>query len=174
MQAMVDGLLTYSRVTTRSGPPEEVDLEQTLEDAIANLALRVEVSDAELTHDELPIVIADRGQILLLFQNLLENAIKFHPGQPTIHVGASDLGGDVEITIEDDGPGIPEDHLERIFSLFERAGRQGDGHGIGLSICRRIVQWHGGSIGVSSPPGEGARFVITLPKNGPQQPEGSS
>lgn len=175
MQAMVDGLLTYSRLTTRRGDPEPVDLGDVLEDALANLTLRVQGANAEVTYDAMPTVPADRGQILQLFQNLLENAVKFNGGEARVHIGARDLGDTVEVTVEDDGPGIPEEELGRIFSLFQRGTRaqKTEGSGLGLSICKRIVERHGGSISVSSTDGDGTTFTIELPKRPHDDPEGA-
>lgn len=171
MQAMVDGLLTYSRVTTRGGPLEPLDLDTVLEDAIANLRLTIDASGAEITSEDLGTVPGERGQILQLFQNLLENAIKFHEGQPTIHVSSTKRGNAIEISIQDDGPGIPEEHLERVFSVFERGptGHEVEGAGIGLAICRQIVDRHGGLIRVASTVGEGTTFTIELPTE-PSEP----
>jgi PAS domain S-box-containing protein len=167
MRALIDALLAYSRVQTSSKPREIVPLRVPVEEALANLRFAIEESHADISCDSLPTVEADPVQMTLLFQNLIGNAIKFRGSQPLrIAVGVRGGAGDlVEITVADNGIGIEPRFAERIFGLFQRlhVREEYPGTGIGLAICKRIVERHGGTIRCESAPGNGATFVISLP-----------
>ncbi|SDQ49060.1 PAS domain-containing protein [Natronobacterium texcoconense] len=166
MKEMIDGLLEYSRVESRGKPLEPVDLECVLEDIREDLALQIEDADADVTVESLPRVLGDAGQLRRLFQNLLSNAIVYSGDEPpVIQVSAERVGDDWAITVRDEGIGIDLDQQERIFEVFQRLHSQEEqpGTGIGLALCRRIVERHGGEIRVDSEPGEGSAFVVTLP-----------
>ncbi|WP_049922502.1 PAS domain-containing protein [Halopiger djelfimassiliensis] len=166
MRDMIDGLLEYSRVETRGEPFEPVDLNAVFESVLADLQFRIEESNAEITAAQLPRVTGDRSQIRQVLQNLVSNAITYSGDEPPrVHVGAERRGSEWVISVRDEGIGIdPADH-ERVFSIFDRlhSHAEYDGTGIGLALCERIVERHGGEIWVESEPGEGSTFSITLP-----------
>jgi len=167
-QGMVDALLAYSRVATRGQVFVGTDLNQVLKDVRSDLEVRIDECQAFLQVDELPTVDADATQMRQLFQNLLSNALKFHePGQsPQVEVTNSELGPErVQISVKDNGIGFDESFTERIFQPFQRLHTRSEyeGSGIGLAVCRKIVERHGGEISAQSKPGEGAVFKVTLP-----------
>jgi PAS domain S-box-containing protein len=170
MQRLINDLLAYSRVGTRPITPAQLDATLPLAQAIANLRLTIEETGAIVTQDPLPYVWADEGQLIQLFQNLLANAIKFHrPGVlPVVHVSARVLEGLVEFRVADNGIGLDMQFADRIFGIFQRLHGKGDypGTGIGLAVCKRIVERHGGAIRVESVPGAGTTFIFTLPVYG--------
>ncbi|HUT23145.1 MAG TPA: GAF domain-containing protein [Sumerlaeia bacterium] len=165
MKKLINDLLAYSRVGTKGKPFEAVELQTVLDAALANLKVAVEQSGALVTHDALPTIVADPGQMAQLFQNLIGNAIKFHRDEaPRVHVGVEKRGGAFQFFVRDNGLGIdPKDH-ERIFDVFQRLhGRdEYEGTGIGLAICKKIVTRHGGSIWVESQRGTGSTFYFTI------------
>ncbi|WP_254521970.1 sensor histidine kinase [Natrinema caseinilyticum] len=166
MQAMIDGLLAYSRVETRGDPLEPVDLNAVLADVRNDLELRLEETDATLSSESLPRVEGDADQLRQLFQNLLSNALEYSGDEPPrIRVEARRKGGDWHISVSDEGIGIPPDDEERVFEVFERLHTREEhaGTGIGLTLCRRIVERHGGEIWVDSELDEGSTFRLTLP-----------
>ena len=163
MQGMIDALLEYSRVRTQGEEFTETDATEVLEEAIQNLELQIDETGATVTYDDLPTVEADRSQLAQLFQNLIGNAID-HADGPTIHVSSERRDDAVVFSVEDDGPGIPDSQQETIFELFKRGDRDGDGTGMGLAICDRIVSRHGGEIWVDSTEGEGATFSFLIPR----------
>lgn len=166
MQQLIKDLLTYSRVGTRGKPFEPTDSYQALAAALDNLQIAVQEAGATITHDPLPTVMADGSQLTQLFQNLVGNAIKFHGAEkPVIHIGASEAEGEWVFTVRDNGIGIAAENFERIFVIFQRLHSREEypGTGIGLSVCKRIVERHGGRIWVESEPGKGATFCFTLP-----------
>ncbi|MBA3451786.1 MAG: PAS domain-containing protein, partial [Deltaproteobacteria bacterium] len=151
MQRLINDLLAYSRVGTRSKEPVEVDLEKLLAPTLANLERAIIEAGAEITHDPLPTVIGDEGQLAQLFQNLIGNAIKFHGAEPPrIHIGACADAAGWKLWVKDNGIGIDPQYFERIFVIFQRLHAREDypGTGIGLSICKKIVERHGGKIWV--------------------------
>ncbi|WP_394741874.1 PAS domain-containing sensor histidine kinase [Natronococcus roseus] len=168
MRNMIDGLLAYARVKTRGDPLEPVDLDAVLEDVRSDLEMRIAATNAEVTADPLPTVEGDESQLRQVFQNLLDNAIEYSHGPPRIHVSAERRGSQWELSVRDEGIGIPADEREQIFEMFQRLHGRGDhdGTGIGLALCERIVERHGGEIRVESEPGEGSTFSFTLPAVG--------
>jgi light-regulated signal transduction histidine kinase (bacteriophytochrome) len=165
LQNLINGLLDYSRVETSGKSFEPVDCEKVFGDTLANLKVAIEESSAVVTHDPLPTVMADRSQILQLFQNLIGNAIKFRSQEePRIYVSAGRKGDDYTFSVKDNGIGIEEQYKDRIFDLFQRLHSRGySGTGIGLSICKRIVERHGGKIWLESTIGRGSTFYFTIP-----------
>ncbi len=168
MQGLIEALLLYSRVNTRGKPPQPTDCEEVLKQTLNNLQVAIEEKDAEVTHDPLPGIMADDIQMVQLFQNLIGNGIKFQAeGQrPQVHISAEDQGGKWLFSFRDNGIGIDPEASERIFTIFQRLHARGQypGTGIGLSVCKRIVERHGGRIWVESEAGKGATFKFTLPK----------
>ena len=166
MQEMIDGLLEYSRVETQGEPFDSVDLEQVIEDVRTDLQIQIEQSGAEITTDPLPTVHGDGSQLRQVFQNLLSNAIEYSgEDPPRIHVSAEREGPRWRISVRDEGVGIDPDDADRIFEVFQRlhSREESEGTGIGLALCKRIVERHSGEIRVESEPGEGATFSFTLP-----------
>jgi PAS domain S-box-containing protein len=166
MQRLINDLLAYSRVGTRGKPFQETDCVRVLDRAINNLQLLIDDTGAEIAHDRLPAVVADESQMTELFQNLLTNAIKFH-GQvpPQVHVGAQRQDTSWLFSVSDNGIGIDPEYHDRIFVIFQRLHARDEypGTGIGLAICKRIVERHGGRIWVESQLGEGSTFYFTIP-----------
>jgi light-regulated signal transduction histidine kinase (bacteriophytochrome) len=166
MQTLISDLLTYSRVGTRGKELVPTDCGAVFEAARTNLQMAIEESGAEVTSEELPIVIGDATQLIQLFQNLMSNALKFRSERaPKVHVEAKRRDGEWLFTVRDNGIGIEEQYLERIFVIFQRlhAKTEYTGTGIGLAVCKKIVERHGGMIWVESEPGEGSTFYFTLP-----------
>ncbi len=166
MQRLIEDLLTYSRVATKGQEPSVTDSQKCLQDALANLKLAIERSGTDVTHDPLPAVMADRLQLTQLLQNLVGNAIKYRDHQrPTVHIGGQRDGVHWRFTIRDNGIGIDPKFHERIFGLFQRLHERGkyEGTGIGLAICKKIVERHGGQIWIESAEGKGSTFHFTLP-----------
>ena len=167
MKQLIEDLLAYSRVGTKGKDFKPVSVEAPLKRAITNLHAAISESGAAVTWDSLPTVEADEVQLAQLFQNLMGNALKFRGGAvPRIHVSAAQEAGEWRFTVADNGIGIEPQYFERIFMLFQRLHTMGQypGTGIGLAICKKVVERHGGRIWVSSVPGEGSQFHFTLPK----------
>lgn len=166
MQRLIKDLLAYSRVGTKPSELLEISSEQALEQALSNLGGAIEDKGALVTHDPLPRVIADEGQLVQLFQNLIGNAIKYQPpGIPHVHVSAAKGGGVTwNFSVKDNGLGIESKYFERIFGMFQRLHGRADfeGTGIGLAICKKIVEQHSGTISVESQPGHGSTFSFAL------------
>jgi signal transduction histidine kinase len=166
MQQLINDLLAYSRVGTRGKPLRPTDLTEVLGQARANLHEAIKESGALVTNDLLPVVAGDEVQLIQLFQNLLANAIKFQSKKtPLIHVSAQTDEHGWLIAVKDNGIGIAPEHQERIFAIFQRLhGRhEYPGTGIGLALCKKIVERHGGRLWVESEPGKGATFFFNLP-----------
>jgi light-regulated signal transduction histidine kinase (bacteriophytochrome) len=165
MQRLIQDLLSFSRISTHGGSFHLTDTLLALGEAIANLQVSIKESGAIVTNDDLPVIMADFGQIVQVFQNLIGNAIKFHGEEsPRIHISAS-LGKDEWIfSVRDNGIGIEAQYFDRIFIIFQRlhAGPQYPGTGIGLAICNRIIRRHEGRIWVESEPGKGSVFYFTI------------
>ena len=166
MQILITDLLAYSRVGRRGKEFKETSCEAVLDRALSNLQAVVEQSGAVVTRDPLPEVMGDGSQLTQLFQNLIGNAIKFcKDWTPSIHISAERKKNEWVFSIRDNGIGIAPEYSERIFSIFQRLhGRQEyQGTGIGLAICRKVVERHGGRIWVESEPGSGSTFYFTIP-----------
>ncbi|HEY1148008.1 MAG TPA: ATP-binding protein [Pseudoduganella sp.] len=165
MQALIDDLLTISRVDTKARPMQPVELGQALASALQSLRIAVEESQAVVEADALPVVRGDVAQLTQVFQNLLSNAIKFCQQPPRIQVSARRDGALWRIEVADNGIGVPPEYRERIFGMFQRlhGRREYAGTGIGLAICQKIVERHGGAIWVEDGPAGGSLFVFTVP-----------
>ncbi len=167
MQNLIRGLLAYSRVGTQGKSLEPVDATEILKQALRNLQTAIEESGARVTHDRLPVVAADDTQLEQLFQNLIGNAVKFRSSAPPkIHVSVVDKSDMWQFAVTDNGIGFDPEHANRIFEMFQRLHGQAkySGTGIGLALCKRIVERHGGQIWVESELGKGSTFFFTLPK----------
>lgn len=166
MQVLINDLLAFSRVSTRGKPFEETDTGILMEQTLRNLKIQIEENGAEVTCGPLPAVVADASQLSQVLQNLISNAIKFHGSEPPrVHVAARQDGNEWVFSVKDNGIGIEPRHFDRIFVIFQRLHSKAEypGTGIGLAICKRIVERHGGRIWVSSEPGEGSTFFFTIP-----------
>ena len=166
MQTLINDLLTYSRVERRGNPFQAVNTNKSLASAIRNLQASVAENRATITFENLPIVDADETQITQLFQNLIGNAIKFHGEDPIqIHIGSAKIAEAWQFSVKDNGIGIDPQYFERVFLVFQRlhTRREYPGTGIGLSICKKIVERHGGRIWIESQPGQGTTFHFTIP-----------
>jgi PAS domain S-box-containing protein len=172
MQILIEGLLTYSRVTTKAEPFSPVNLTQIAQDILSDLELQLEQTHGQIELGALPTIEADPTQMRQLFQNLINNALKFHRADtaPRVKIQSNPVsdsanGGHYEIVIVDNGIGFEEKYNTRIFEVFERLHGRGEyeGSGIGLAICRKIVERHNGRIVASGVPGQGATFTMTLP-----------
>jgi PAS domain S-box-containing protein len=196
MRRLIDDLLAYSRVGTQGRPLAPTDSQAALNQALANLEIAIEEAGATVTSDPLPTVLADPGQLVQVFQNLIGNAVKFHgqapshihisaqhledtasPGERAIPTPASDIRHPTTdlrppaswvFSVRDNGIGIDPQQFERIFRVFQRLHTRAEypGTGIGLAICKKIVERHGGRIWVESAPGQGATFYFTIPMPG--------
>ncbi len=167
MQRMVEDLLAYSRVGTRGKPFEPTNLEDILNQVVTNLKVSIEENKAQITHDPMPTVMADSTQMVQLFQNLIANAIKFRKKEepPRIHISAQKKGDEWQFSVKDNGIGITPEFMEHLFQLFQRGhiANEYPGTGIGLAICKRIVERHGGRIWAESEVGKGSIFYFTIP-----------
>ena len=174
MAALIDGLLAYSRtVHVESAPFTAVDTAAALDWATMNLRLVIEESQAEITCGDLPTILGDYVQIVQLFQNLISNAIKYRRPDvaPSIRVSAEERDGDWLFCVRDNGIGVPAEYTDKVFDLFRRLhGSKIPGTGIGLAICKRIVEKHGGRIWVEAQSGQGTMFCFTIPALGLEQP----
>jgi PAS domain S-box-containing protein len=169
MQRLIQDLLTYSRVGTKGRDMRHTSSENALEQAVVNLRGSISGSGAVVTHDALPTVLADEMQLTQLFQNLIGNAIKYHNlGTPHVHISAA-MNGDKKwnFAVKDDGIGIDPQYFERIFGMFQRLHKREEfaGTGIGLAICKKIVERHGGRISVESALGHGSTFRFALARS---------
>ena len=166
MEQLISHMLEYSRVGTHAGDLLPIESEEAFQTAVRNVALVVRETTATITHDPLPVVVADRAQLVQLFQNFLSNALKFRgPSPPRIHVSATRHANEWEFAIKDNGIGIDEKDFERVFELFQRlhSTQEYSGSGIGLAIAKKIVERHGGRVWVDSALGQGSTFHFTLP-----------
>ena len=168
MQGLIQDLLAYSRAGTNGKALHEISSEKALKDALANLRATIQESGALVTQDSLPVITSDDTQLTQVFQNLVGNAIKYRSAEvPRVHVSAMKNGGkDWIFSVRDNGLGIDPQYFERIFVLFQRLhGREEfKGTGIGLTICKKIVERLGGRIWVESQPQKGSTFYFALPE----------
>jgi len=166
MQRLIHDLLAYSRAGTSGKDLLDTSSEEALQEALKNLRGAIAESGALVTHDPLPAVLADEMQLIQLFQNLVGNAIKYQsPGIPRVHISAARNGGRKWVfSVQDNGLGIDSQYFEKIFGVFQRLHKREEfaGTGIGLAICKKIVERHGGSISVESQPGQGSTFRFVL------------
>ena len=166
MQNLINDLLEFSRVTTRAREPEPTDCEFVLNQVLSNLELYIKENKATVSHEPLPEVIADYTQMAQVFQNLIINGIKFHSKEaPKIHISAEKKANEWIFSVQDNGIGIDPQYSEKIFEVFKRLHKKEEypGTGIGLAICKKIVERHGGHIWVESELGKGSTFYFTLP-----------
>ena len=173
MQALIEDLLQYSRVGRVEGRHERVDCNRVVATVLTGLSRTVAETEAQITVDDLPVVSGEPSQLGQLFQNLISNALKFRaPGvTPRVYVRAERIGSEWRFSVTDNGIGIESRHQDRVFGMFKRLHPRDayPGTGIGLAICKKIVENHGGRIGIDSAPGGGSRFWFVLPggDNGP-------
>ncbi len=166
MQRLINDLLAYSRVGTRGGDRVEVDMGNLFDITLQNLEQSIKDHGAFVTSDALPKIMGDEAQMLQLLQNLIGNAIKFHgDAPPKIHVGVKPTPTGYQFSVQDNGIGIDPQYFERIFVIFQRLNprEKYPGTGIGLAICKKIVERHGGRIWVESTPGKGSTVLFTIP-----------
>ncbi len=165
MQRLISDLLAYSRVGSRAQPLTWTDAHAALGEVLRNLAAAIAENRAVVMNGDLPTVLADRSQLVQLLQNLIGNAVKFHGEKPPgVYVSAERQGRLWQFCVRDNGIGIDPQHFERIFVIFQRLHTREEyaGTGIGLALCRRIVERHGGRLWVESTPGNGSSFFFTL------------
>ena len=166
MKTLIGDLLAFSRVGTHGKPPTPTDCETLLEHTLSDLKVSIDNSGAVITHDALPTVMADGSQLAQVFQNMIGNAIKFRGDEPPrIHIASEQKGDKWVFSVTDNGIGISPEFFDRIFVIFQRLhGReQYGGTGIGLAVCNKIVERHGGRMWVESEPGQGSTFYFTIP-----------
>jgi light-regulated signal transduction histidine kinase (bacteriophytochrome) len=169
MQKLLESLLSYSRVTTKAEPLVQTDLKKSVASALSNLEIMIRERNARVKVGDLPIVEADRPQMVQLFQNLIANALKFQRDSaiPQVSIYSRESGNRRahEICVEDNGIGFGEKYRDKIFMPFQRLhGRSGyEGVGMGLAICKKIVERHGGEITARSELGKGSTFIVILP-----------
>lgn len=170
MQALIQGLLRYSRISSRGQAFTSISMQEVYERALADLHAQITASSATVTHDPLPEVVGDETQLVQVFLNLIGNALKFKSADrlPVVHVGAARRNGGWQFYVRDNGIGIDPEQYGRVFQLFQRLHNFEDfeGTGIGLALVKKIIERHGGSIWVESEPGQGSTFYFTLLCNG--------
>ncbi len=167
MQTMIADILAIARLKANKEDVTTVDCEALLEEILSDLKYTIEESKASITHEKLPAVVGIRALLSQVFQNLIENAIKFHGTKPPqVHISAREEEKEVIFSVKDNGIGFNPKYNDRIFQLFGRlhTDKEYEGHGIGLSTCKKIVNLHGGRIWAVSKEGEGATFFFTIPK----------
>jgi len=167
MQILINDLLAYSRIQTRGKEFSNVDMHEALGKAVYNLGTKILEKNVLVTNDELPVLYVDEGQMVQLFQNLLGNAIKFSGNSPRVHISVKDEKDHYIFSVTDNGIGIENQYFEKIFQIFQRLHlkEEYEGTGIGLAVCKRIVERHGGKIWVESETGRGSTFYFSLKKN---------
>lgn len=173
MQQLINDLLTFSRVGTRGQAFKPTDCEVVLQHTLTNLQTAITETNTTITHDPLPTIMGDEMQMLQLFQNLIGNAIKFHGEHPPkIHIGAKQNSHKWTFSVQDNGIGLEPQYAERIFVIFQRLHGRNEypGTGIGLAVCKKIVERHGGQIWVDSEPGKGTTFYFTIPNSSDETP----
>jgi PAS domain S-box-containing protein len=167
MQGLINDLLEYSRVETRGKKFILIDIHRVLGQTVRNLSLVIQEKNALVVNDFMPTMVADEGQMVQLFQNLIGNAIKFCDSSPHVHISCQEEGDYYIFSVEDNGIGIEPQYFNRIFQIFQRLQAKDayEGTGIGLAICKRIVERHRGKIWVESQPGKGTKFYFSISKN---------
>lgn len=168
MKSLILDLLAYSRVATRGKAPEPIDCQRLLDRTVDNLGVAISEAGAVITHGPLPTVYGDDAQLLQVFQNLIQNGIKFRKDEPPkIHISAVKNKNNWVFSVRDNGIGIESKHLERIFVIFQRLHKrsQYEGTGMGLAIVKKVVERHQGRVWVESEPGKGTTFYFTIPDN---------
>lgn len=166
MESLVQGVLSHARVKQGIERFQQTELDGVVTEALSNIAVSIEQSGATVIQDELPIVVGDRTQLVQLFQNLVLNAVRFRSKEPlTVRISSEREGNNVLLSVADNGIGIAPAYHEEIFGMFRRLSSQmvPSGSGIGLAICKSVVENHGGKIWVESETGKGSKFVIALP-----------
>lgn len=166
MESLIQGVLSHARVKQGIERFQQTELEGVITEALSNIAVSIEQSGATVIQDDLPIVVGDRTQLVQLFQNLVLNAVRFRAKEPlTVRISSELKGDSVLLSVTDNGIGIAPAYHEEIFGMFRRLSSQmvPSGSGIGLAICKSVVENHGGKIWVESESGKGSRFVIALP-----------
>jgi light-regulated signal transduction histidine kinase (bacteriophytochrome) len=170
MRTLLDGLLMYSRLSARQPHFEPVDIGRVLDQAIADLGMAMEACGGMVMRKELPMIKANEQQLVQLFRALLDNAIKYRrDGAPVVDISAEPSGDDWIFAVRDNGIGIDPQYFDQIFIIFKRLHGRGQysGSGIGLAVCKRIVESHRGRIWVCSEPGKGSTFYFALPVTQP-------
>ena len=169
MKDLIDDLLAYSRLNTEKTEHQFSDLNQLLDKVLLGMKNTIVEESVHITHDELPTVRCDSSQLGQVFQNLISNSIKFHKTNPKIHISAEETREEWIVGVSDEGIGIDPEHQQQIFDVFKRlhSRKKYPGTGIGLSICKRVVERHNGKIWVESKLGYGSSFYFTLPKKSP-------
>jgi light-regulated signal transduction histidine kinase (bacteriophytochrome) len=167
MQSLISDLLSYSRIKSRAKSMKNVDFQEIVERAKEHLKFMIEESEAEITYDELPTLKVDRGQMVQLIQNLINNSIKYNDNKPVIHISAEKQNSEWIFSVTDNGIGINAKYSERVFQIFQRlhTKREYSGTGIGLAICKKIIERHNGKIWVESEENNGATFYFSIPEN---------
>jgi signal transduction histidine kinase len=169
LQILIKDLLEYSQIETKAKNIKPTDCSFIVEEAMSNLKTAMDESNAVVTYNKLPTIMSDPQQIISLFQNLIDNAIKFRSNKaPRVRISADRKGNEWIFSIRDNGIGIDPENFEKIFVMFQRLHGSADfpGTGIGLSICKKIIERHGGRIWVESEPGKGATFFFVIPSIG--------
>jgi light-regulated signal transduction histidine kinase (bacteriophytochrome) len=167
MQILIQDLLKYSRIQAQELNPVPVNGEEVLDEILEHLLMTMEEKQASVTHDPLPVILTDRSHFQHLLQNLITNSLKFHgPEPPHIHLSARERSNEWVFSVQDNGIGVGSEYFERIFLPFKRLHTREEyqGTGIGLAICKKIVERRGGRIWVESEKGKGAKFSFTFPK----------
>jgi light-regulated signal transduction histidine kinase (bacteriophytochrome) len=174
LQMTIRDLLSYSRLESSPKPFEQVSLEDALASACMLLESSIKESEAVMDHDPLPVIMGDENQLVQLFQNLINNALKFRSdAPPRISITSQQMDGKIRIAVKDNGIGIPEQYQKKVFEIFQRLHSQSryPGTGIGLTICQRIMQRHGGDIHVESDGVNGSTFMLDFPLPETGRPE---
>ena len=169
MQRMINDLLLFSRVDTKAKSFELTEATTIIEQVIADLQATIDEKDATITSDPLPMIYVDSSQIAQVFQNLISNAIRFHGEKPPkLHISAKETEREWVFSVKDNGIGIEKEFMNKIFIMFRRLHGRGEypGSGIGLTLCKRIVERHGGRIWLKSTPKKGSTFYFSIPKRG--------
>ena len=168
-QNLIADILSYSSVNNDTKQLESVAVGELIETVKANMIVRLEESGGSISYDEMPTVRGHKTQLFQLFQNLINNGMKYQlPGNiPHVHVGVTEMPDAWEFSVKDNGIGMQQRHLKKIFDVFQRLHRKDEypGTGIGLSICKKVVQRHGGTIRVESEAGKGSAFHFTILKS---------